>query len=557
MSAAETAARSPRPEPGSAASLITITVSAASALLALHARQIVEQAQGRPLLYLAFAGLCLVLTVTAVDVYGKGTLSFAGTGLVACGMLLGAGPAMTAAALTAALLYVRTVRLGAKLHRSVFNAANFVLSAACATFVYEAAGGTHGRAVLGDLGPAFAAGVVYCVVNLGLLCLAMGTAEGTPPLRIFTERFRWMVPHYLASGPLALAIITAYQHEGILGLFAFVLPPLMMMLSVHQYVGRTRRSVEEVREVNRELQEAVTDLRALFDFSGGLAARAHDRGQLVSYVEQSLQRMTGGRARLFEDPRSGEIELRAAGNAVGSLQLVETAAFDAARWERLSEAVLPQLTTALESVGLIDEVQRKHMATIAALSRSMEAKDSYTGGHTARVSDGAVAIAARLGFSGADLDAIAVGALLHDIGKIGVPERILHKPGPLNDAEWSVVKEHPLISERILSGIGLSPIVIEIARSSHERMDGAGYPDGLAGEEIPLPARIVLVADAFDALTSDRPYRPGRSVRAAIDEITAHSGTQFYPRAVDVLAAIYREEPRVLGLGALRAVDAA
>ena len=116
----------------------------------------------------------------------------------------------------------------------------------------------------------------------------------------------------------------------------------------------------------------------------------------------------------------------------------------------------------------------------------MEAKDYYTGGHTERVSSIAVALAKRLGYAGADLDAIEIGALLHDIGKIGIPESILHKPGPLDDDEWVVMKRHPVISEFILSEVDLSPIVLQIARHSHERIDGKGYPDGLTGDEIPL-----------------------------------------------------------------------
>ena len=160
-------------------------------------------------------------------------------------------------------------------------------------------------------------------------------------------------------------------------------------------------------------------------------------------------------------------------------------------------------------------MRRTHLATIAALSKSMEAKDFYTGGHTERVADVAVALARAARLHGAELEAIEIGALLHDIGKIGIPERILQKPGPLDDDEWAIMKEHPVISEFILSDVGLHPIVLQVARSSHERIDGGGYPDGLAGDDIPLPARIVLVADAFDALTSDRPYRLGRSVPEA------------------------------------------
>ena len=129
-----------------------------------------------------------------------------------------------------------------------------------------------------------------------------------------------------------------------------------------------------------------------------------------------------------------------------------------------------------------------------------------TGGQE-RVRQLAVALARTLGYRGDDLEAIEVGALLHDIGKIGVPERILNKPGPLTDEEWEEMKQHPVTSDHILSGIEMHPFVRQIVRSSHERIDGKGYPDGLEGEDIPLPARIVLVADAFDALASHCPHR--------------------------------------------------
>ena len=192
----------------------------------------------------------------------------------------------------------------------------------------------------------------------------------------------------------------------------------------------------------------------------------------------------------------------------------------------------------------MERVRKTHLATIAALSRSMEAKDYYTGGHTERVATISVALATRLGYEGADLDAVEIGALLHDIGKIGIPERILHKPGPLDDEEWKVMKEHPVISDYILSDVDLPPIVRQIARSSHERIDGAGYPDGLAGDEIPLPARIILVADALDALTSDRPYRRARPLFAALQELRPrrHAVLPERRRALD---RVYREEPEV------------
>ena len=119
------------------------------------------------------------------------------------------------------------------------------------------------------------------------------------------------------------------------------------------------------------------------------------------------------------------------------------------------------------------------------------------------------------------------------------------------------MKEHPVISAYILQDVGLHPIVLQIARSSHERIDGGGYPDGLAGEAIPLSARIVLVADAFDALTSDRPYRRGRRVRDALEELRRHCGTQFCPTVMDALERVYREEPHVLAGGELHAHNVA
>jgi len=205
------------------------------------------------------------------------------------------------------------------------------------------------------------------------------------------------------------------------------------------------------------------------------------------------------------------------------------------------------------TAAAVDEVRetnvrlrRAHRAIIAALSRSMEAKDLYTGGHTGRVAALSVALAERLGYDGAAVEAIEIGALLHDIGKIGIPEQILRKQGPLDDEEWAIMRTHPLVSDFILAELDLDPIIRECARSSHERMDGGGYPDGLSGEEIPLPARIVFVADAFDAITTDRPYRHGRTTVAALAEIESNAGKQFCPRVVATLRDIWETRPELL-----------
>ena len=202
-------------------------------------------------------------------------------------------------------------------------------------------------------------------------------------------------------------------------------------------------------------------------------------------------------------------------------------------------------------------LRRAHKDTIAALSRSMEAKDLYTRGHTERVAAVALGLARRLGFRDDELEAIEIGALLHDIGKIGIPEQILHKAGKLNEDEWALIKTHPVISDQILSELDLHPFVRQCARSSHERIDGMGYPDGLSGEAIPLPARIVFVADALDALTSTRPYRAARPMLAALAEIREHSGTQFCPHVVAALEELWRKEPGTFGVEPARPVRVA
>jgi hypothetical protein len=537
--------------------LISLVASTAAATLALKAVDVWHVARERPGPLLTFLALTLILQLVSVEVYGRGSFSFGGAGLLALGFTFGAGCAMAAAALMG---LVNLVARRGRLNRGVFDAAQFSLAAGAGTAFYHAIGAESWSAPARIL-PSVGGAAAYMVVNVGLLSLAISLADGESQPAVWRERFRWLTPYYLAAGPLALALVVAYEKVGLTGLLAFTLPPAMMMFSTRQYVSRTRRSVEEVRAANEELRAANVqlaerneDLQALFHFAGGLASRAHDRGSLVGYAEEALSRLTGAHARISLGDGDGGVGLLAGGSRVGGLHLSQTPGFETERWDRLRDAILPQLATAIESADLVQQVRKRHLETIAALARSMEAKDYYTGGHTERVSEVAVALGERLGYSGEELDAIEIGALLHDIGKIGIPERILHKPGPLDSEEWRVMKEHPVISEYILSEVDLHPIVLQVARSSHERMDGKGYPDGLEGDRIPLPARIVLVADALDALTSDRPYRSGRTISAALEELRANAGTQFCPSVVAALEAIYREQPQLLGGATLRAV---
>jgi two-component system, cell cycle response regulator len=142
-------------------------------------------------------------------------------------------------------------------------------------------------------------------------------------------------------------------------------------------------------------------------------------------------------------------------------------------------------------------------------------------------------VGSRLSLLSEELDEVVRAAELHDVGKMAIPDEILHKPGPLTDEEWSFVRQHTIIGERILGAAPALLAVAKLVRASHEHWDGSGYPDGLAGETIPLGARVVAVCDAFDAMTTSRPYRDAMSVEEALTEIRACSGTQFDPTVVE------------------------
>jgi putative nucleotidyltransferase with HDIG domain len=164
--------------------------------------------------------------------------------------------------------------------------------------------------------------------------------------------------------------------------------------------------------------------------------------------------------------------------------------------------------------------------------------------HSNGVADLAIAVGRRLGLDAEALDVLVRAAELHDIGKIAVPDTILHKPGALDGVEWEIMRQHTVVGERILAAADSMRPVANLVRASHERWDGRGYPDGLAAEEIPLGARIVCACDAYDAMLSRRPYKEPMSRAEAIAELRRCAGHQFDPRVVDVLAAVVPEPAR-------------
>lgn len=198
------------------------------------------------------------------------------------------------------------------------------------------------------------------------------------------------------------------------------------------------------------------------------------------------------------------------------------------------------VTTAGERVGLVHDLERDtaRRAATALATEALRTRDSSTAEHCDDVVTLCDAVGHRLGLDDLLRRQLMSGAQLHDIGKVGVPLEILNKPSALTDAEWSVMREHTIIGERILRSVPAMSDIARIVRHSHEHWDGSGYPDGLKGEAIPLASRVILCADAFHAMRSDRPYRRGRAAEAALAELEACAGTQFDPAVAGAFLAV-------------------
>ena len=194
---------------------------------------------------------------------------------------------------------------------------------------------------------------------------------------------------------------------------------------------------------------------------------------------------------------------------------------------------------------VLASLQDTYIATMKSLAQVIEAKDSTTRGHLDRTQRYGLALARRV-----DPDIVTAelgyGFFLHDIGKVGIPEHILCKRGPLSGQEWEVMRTHPVLGAQIVAPIAFLQGAVELVRHHHERFDGAGYPDGLAGADIPLAARVFAVADSFDAMTSDRPYRGAMAIERALAEIEGGAGTQFDPQVVRVFVQMIHDDPPVV-----------
>lgn len=201
----------------------------------------------------------------------------------------------------------------------------------------------------------------------------------------------------------------------------------------------------------------------------------------------------------------------------------------------LVEAVAASLGSAIHRSQLIAELESAFTTTLAVLTSTVEAKDDYTANHGEDVAEMAERVALRMGLSPSGARDVLLAAMLHDVGKVAVPSEILLKPGPLTDAEWVVMRNHAAVGGDLVARIDAFAHLAPSVRASHERWDGGGYPDGLSGEQIPLPARIIAACDTYDAIVTNRPYRQGRSPQEACAELARVAGTQLDPLVVQAL----------------------
>ncbi|MCK4427482.1 MAG: response regulator [candidate division Zixibacteria bacterium] len=229
--------------------------------------------------------------------------------------------------------------------------------------------------------------------------------------------------------------------------------------------------------------------------------------------------------------------LMAKGKVIGIVTLIRTdhhlSPFTTGQLHSLS-IIASKAASAIENSKLYEELRESYMETLTALANAVEARDIYTRGHTERVWYMAELLARQMGWDEDKLWEVKMGGILHDIGKIGVPDAILNKPEALTQKEFEIMKQHPACGARILEGISFSKPAIPYVLYHHERFDGKGYPYGLRGEEIPIQGRLMAVVDTFDAITSDRPYRRSKGFELAVKEIKECSGTQFDPKVAKI-----------------------
>ena len=338
-----------------------------------------------------------------------------------------------------------------------------------------------------------------------------------------------------------------------------------------------REYSKRITEANEKLERRVRELATLYEAGKTLTSSSLDLdGTLMAIVEmtQAIVKSSSSAIKLLDeethemkvravfDPGTGRlvrprfgvtpdmgvaedyksflgVPLKVGDRTIGVFEFASDVADAFSEEERrMLRTLASQAAVAIENARLFDSTQRTYFETISGLAQALEARDSYTRGHSERVTSYALALGRELGLNDEDTQIISYAGMLHDIGKIGIADAILRKPTSLTAEDRKVIETHPAFGDNILGPIKFLERAQQIVLHHHERWDGTGYPDRLKGEGIPLMARIVAVADSFDAMTSDRPYRKAYSREAAVKEIVAKAGTQFDPKVVDAFLKV-------------------
>jgi diguanylate cyclase (GGDEF)-like protein len=273
-------------------------------------------------------------------------------------------------------------------------------------------------------------------------------------------------------------------------------------------------------------------------FSAAVAHEWLTGGEPFVLQPEDLAAITGGEPDRFGPV--GVAPLRLEGGRVAALTATMGETLFDERRLRLLTGLAHQAKVAIESSDNYEALERTFVSTVAALANALEANDQYTSSHARWITDVSLLVGRALRLGRESLKRLELGALFHDIGKIGIPSEILRKPGPLTDEEFELIKSHPELGERILAPIEQLADVRPIVRACHERWDGLGYPEGQAGEQIPIESRIVFVCDAFHAMVTDRPYRQALGQAEAIQRLREAAGTQFDPTVVDAFVRLHR-----------------
>jgi diguanylate cyclase (GGDEF)-like protein/putative nucleotidyltransferase with HDIG domain len=453
-------AREQRPHNAAGPRFLTLSPALASLVMLVSLGGFVAGAVGFALgTSTDIVGLLAVIALVAggqalaLELDGGGSISVSAVGALAGAALFGPKAALP---LAVAITAVAWSAQRTPVYHFLFNigALSFASLAAAGVFSVRWSVGED-VAVLATAAAGLVAGGAYFVVNTGLLSGAMAL-EGHDNWRgVWTERFSWLLPHYVAFGAVGGAIALAYDAIELYGLAVFVLPLLLMRKTMAAYLGHTEKSTKKLREA-------------------------------------------------AETIRSQNVSL-----------------------EQANRLLKERSTAAMES-----------------LSATVDARDAYTAGHSRRVQQLALAIGRELGLSQAELDLLGHAALFHDIGKLAIPDSVLLKPASLSNDEWSLMQRHADEGARIIDRLGFLGDAVPAIRHHHERWDGTGYPYGLTGEDIPLGARIIHVADALDSMLTTRIYRAARPADEALEELRRGSGHQFCPRCVGALERLLGGDDR-------------